>query len=120
MRSKKSGFTLLETLIAILLLSVSITALIWALNAGLFASMDADNVDLALNIAQARLEEIKNTTYPSIVSVAKAAVPGVNGFQQSINVTPINANLKQSDVTVYWSPQGVETNVSLSTYVANN
>ena len=120
MRFKKNGFTLLEVLLAILLLSIGATALIWALNAGLFASLDADNVDLALNIAQAKMEEVKNTSYSSIASAAKAAVPGVNGFQQSVNVIVIYTDLKQVDVTVYWSPQGVETNVSLSTYVANS
>ena len=117
MRSNKSGFTLLETLIAILLLSIGATALIWAFSAGLFASTDADNVDLALNVAQAKMEEIKNTAYSSIVSVAKAASPGVSGFQQSVNMTVLYTGLKQVDVTVYWSPQGVETNVSLSTYI---
>ena len=120
MRSNKSGFTLLETLIAILLLSIGATALIWAFSAGLFASTDADNVDLALNVAQAKMEEIKNTSYSGIASAAKAAVPGVSGFQQSVNVTVVYTGLKQVDVTVYWSPQGVETNISLSTYIANS
>ena len=108
-----------ETLIAAMLLSVGATALIWALSAGLFASTDVDNVDLALNIAQAKMEEIKNAGYPSIAIAPKAAVPGVSGFQQSVNVTVIYTDLKQVDVTVYWSPRGAETNVSLSTYIAN-
>ena len=119
MRITKNGFTLLEIMLAVLILAISMVGLIWAINAGIFSSTDIDNVDLALNVAQSKMEEIKNTSYSSIASAVKSAVPGISGFQQSVNVTNVYTNLKQVDVTVYWSTRGAETNVSLSTYVAN-
>ena len=68
---------------------------------------------------KAKMEEMRNTSFADIISAAKAAVPGFSGFQQSVTVTVIYADLKQVDVAVFWTPQNTETSISLSTYVAN-
>lgn len=130
---KKNGFTLLEVLLATLLLAAGIVPLIWAFNTGMlsatnagilpngstFISSDVESIDLAVNLAQAKMEEIKNKTFSSIAGESKAAVPNFGSYNQSVMVTSIDANLKQVDVTVYWTTQGKEISLTLSTYAAN-
>lgn len=129
MRFRKNGFTLLEVLMAIILLVVGIVPLIWAFNAGMFSatnagtfvSSDVESVDLALDLAQAKMEEIKNTTFSNVASISKAAVPNFGSYNQSVTATFVYdlVNIKQVDVTVYWTTQGKEISLTLSTYVAN-
>ena len=130
---RKNGFTLFETLLAVILLAAGIVPLIWAFNAGMFSatnagklanasqftSSDVESVDLALDLAQAKMEEIKNTAFASIASVSKAAVSNFGSYNQSVTVTSVYTDLKQVDVTIYWTTQGKEINITLSTYVAN-
>ena len=117
--SRKAGFTLIESMIAAVIFTVAIIAIIWALNAGIFAVSDVENVRSALNLAQAKMEEVKSTAYPSVVSQSKAVVPGFASFQQQVAVTTVQTDLKQVVVTVYWTVKGSETNSALTTLAAN-
>lgn len=58
------GFTLLEIIIATVLLTIGVIALSQAFSTGMLASTDTENVDLALNIAQAKMEEL---TFPTLI-----------------------------------------------------
>ena len=115
----KRGFILLEVMIAAVVFTVAIIALVWALNAGIFAVSDAENVKSALNLAQAKMEEVKGSTYANILNQSKAAVPGFVVFQQQVAVTTVQTDLKQVVVTVYWTTKGSETNIALTTLAAN-
>ncbi len=116
-RSKSAGFTLLEVIIAALILSIGIMALAQAFNLGLLASTDVEGIDLALNIAQARIEQIKNTAFASIVS--SPSTPDSNFSNYNVTVTVTGVNPKQVVVTVSWNVKGGSTNVALTTLVAN-
>lgn len=113
------GFTLIEAMIAAVILTVGVIAIIWALNAGIFAVSDVENVKSALNLAQAKMEEVKGSTYANILNQAKAAVPGFAAFQQQVAVTILQTDLKQVIVTVYWTVKGSETSIALTTLAAN-
>ena len=129
MKFTDKGFTLLEMLLAILLLTIGIVAVAQAFSAGMYSSTnagtfiasDAESVDLALNIAQAKMEEIMNTSFAGIAAVPKAAVSGFGSYSQKVDVTLAGngTDLKKVDVTVYWTTRNGDTNISLSTYVAN-
>ena len=114
----KRGFTLLEVLISIVILTIGVVSIIWAFNTGMFASTDIENVDLALNLAQERMEYIKDTGY-AFTGDTKASVSGFSAFQRQATVTMLQPNLKQIDVTVYWQMKGSETSITLTTYIAN-
>lgn len=115
----KRGFTILEVMIAAVIFTVAIVPIIWALSAGVFAVSDMENVKCALNLAQAKMEEMKSTTFANIASQAKAAVPGFAAFNQQMAVTSVQTDLKQVVVTVYWTVKGSETNIALTTLAAN-
>ena len=63
---KNKGFSLLETLMALVIISACIGAIITAYNTGIFLSHDIENMDKAINIAREQMENIKNMTYKEL------------------------------------------------------
>lgn len=127
------GFTLLEVIIATVILTVGVVALMWAFSAGMFATTDVENVDLALNIAQAKMEyvfnDLKNTDLESLnVSNYESANSGADtvftDFTLTVDLTDQNhphQDLFKVDVTVTWDVRGDadSTSITLSTLVAD-
>lgn len=126
----KKGFTLLEVLITIIILTIGVIALTSAFSSGILAATDAENVDLALNIAQAKMEEIKNAGYASLADSGPAAADtDPNSPLSRFDVTVdagVPADPRQVDVTVEWEAQsGVKhgqipsVSITLTTQLAN-
>lgn len=118
MKFKKYGFTLLEVMIAVVLLAGGFIAIASAFNAGILASADVENVDLALNIAQAKMEEIKNTGFAGLADSGPAADPDFANFNVTVNVAE-GQDPMQVDVVVAWNVLGGSTNVTLTTLAAD-
>jgi prepilin-type N-terminal cleavage/methylation domain-containing protein len=118
MGEAENGFTLLEVLIAIIVFTVGIIIIIMAFTSGLFASSDVENVDLALNIAQAKMEEVKNTPFASLADSGPAPDPDFSNFNISVNINE-GQNPMQVDVTVSWNTKGGQSDITLTTLVAN-
>lgn len=116
-RSRKA-FTLLEVLITVAIFATGVVVILWALGTGLFARSDIENVARALNISQAKLEEIKNATFGNINNSGPVPDAVFSTFNTTVNVSN-NTNIKQVDVTVSWPTRGGDANVSLTTLVAN-
>ena len=114
----KRGITLLEILIATVILTIGVTAVIWAFNTGIFASSDVENMDLALNIAQAKMEEIKNTDFVNLSDSAPSADANFPRFSVTVNVAE-SQNPKRVDVTVTWDAKGGSTGFTLTTLIAD-
>ncbi len=119
-RSTKKGFTLLEILLALVLFGAGVVGI-----AGLFAyaldsSLDAEYTETAVALAQARMEEVKNITYASIASEAKAQVAGFALFQRQVAVIENPTDLKQVTITVYWQFKDKEASEQLVMYVSKN
>lgn len=112
------GFTLLEVLITVIILTVGIVAILWAFSAGMYATTDIENVDLALNIAQAKMEEIKNTPFANLQDYGPTADPNFANFNVSVNVAEGQSPM-QVDVTVAWQVKGGQTSISLTTLITN-
>ena len=112
------GFTLLEVLIATIIFTVGVIAIMWAFSSGMFASSDVENVDLALNIAQAKMEEIKNTAFGSLADSGPTADANFPRFSTTVNVAE-GQNPMQVDVTVAWNVKGGQTNIALTTLVTD-
>lgn len=116
-RSRSQGFTLLEILVTLIVLAIGGAALSEAFSTGVLSSTDVENVDLALNIAQAKLEEIRNTSFASIASSGPTADPNFSNFNVTAAVS--GTDPKQVDVTVEWNVKGGSESVALTTLVSN-
>ena len=120
-RVANCGFTLLEILITIVILTVGIVIIVGLFGTGLVSSFDAENTTIAMNLAQRRMEEVRNLNFTTgIVDEAKAEIDGFPGFQREVEVTEPETDLKEVRVTVYWTCKGEEVSVPLVTYISKN
>lgn len=103
---------------AVILLTVGVIAITGAFSSGIYAAADSENTALALNIAQAQMEQIKNTPFASLASSGPTADAVFPRFSVTVNVGA-GPDPKQVDVTVSWSVKGGQANVALTTLVAN-
>src|SRR3990167_1327300 len=78
--SRNKGFTLLEVMMAVVLMVSGFLSLSWAMSVGLFAGGDNENTLIAINLAQEKMEEIRNKSYANALNEAKAAVSGFSSF----------------------------------------
>ena len=121
MMRPKSGFTLLEILITLIIFVLGVVAITGLFGTGLVSSADAEDTAIAMNLAQRRMEEIRNLDFDTgIVSEAKAAVNDFPRFQREVVVTEPETDLKQVVVTAYWAFKNDEVSVSLETYISKN
>ena len=104
------------------LFAVGTVAVVEVLHRAQAGGADGENVLIATHLAQRRLEELRNTAYGSLADESKASVASPSGysrFSRQVTITTPYANLKQILVTVYWTPPGGETSVTLQTYRSN-
>ena len=113
MRSE-TGFTLIEILIALLVLGVGLIATMAYMPAGLVASRKAADINKAAMLARGVFAEVKAVSETSISSADALDTAGVftaaadyPGYAYSVDVNPKNAaQLKTITVTVQWTFKG--------------
>lgn len=119
---KARGFTLLEIILAILLLATGIAAATFMFGRGLYGTTDAEAVQTAVALAQEKMEDLRGTSFGSIASEARGPVSGWTGYEREVTVSQpagTNGDFKQVVATVYWTVTGGELSSSLTSYVAN-
>ncbi len=101
---KSKGFSLLELLIALVILSISILAL-----SGLMTTTTKNNafgghITEATTLAQDKLEELRASPWTNIVgnSDTVSGSTGIN-YNRICEVTNLAPNLKQVQVTIRWT-----------------
>jgi type IV pilus assembly protein PilV len=101
---KSGGFTLIEILIAMVILSISLLAL-----AGLMATTTQNtslggHITEAATFAQDRLEQFRVTQWVNIVTGTDTTPPGSTGivYTRSWNVVD-NGNIKTITITISWT-----------------
>lgn len=121
-KQRQKGFTLIELMMAILLLVGGIASATLLFGRGMFATTDVESMEQAVALAQEKIENLRGTAFASVANEPKAAISGWTGFSREVVVTQpagTNSAFKQVVVTVYWTPGDAEISTSLTTYVAN-
>jgi len=115
----EGGFTLLEVLAAALIFSIGVVALLGAFNSGIFASGNIELAESALNLAQEKMELIKNSTYANISNETETVIAGFPMFERVVTVVGLNESLKQADVAVSWEARPGQDSVILTTLITD-
>jgi prepilin-type N-terminal cleavage/methylation domain-containing protein len=131
----KQGFTLIELLIAIILAATGLMVLMQLMGVAIFADSNIEYSLTALNLANEKLEELKDDGYshanldPASSPFTEASISGFDFVDQRLwTVDYIDANLSTSvsdtglkDVTVevQWSQKGGTQSVAVETLIAD-
>ncbi len=120
MRTKR-GVTLIELVIALVLMTIGTTSLIHVLSMGIFADSNLEQSIIALNLANEKMEEIKDTAFGSISSDSETGSEiGFASFDDRIvTVTNTQSDLKDVEVGVRWTEKGGQQSVAVRTYIAD-
>jgi type II secretion system protein I len=117
---KSKGFTLLEVLLVLIILTAVLVPLLQVLSSGLLASDEVKNTNTAAILAQKKLEELRDTSFTSISSEAKTTIASYPAYSRQVIVSTPQTDLKDIQVIVFWRPgTGVETSVSIETLISN-
>lgn len=120
MRNKEEGFTLLEIILALAVFSASIIAVMRVFSIGIALSGEVEDMSLALNLAQKKMEEIKNTPFANIISSGPVPADSTAPFSRfNVRVDTTGVNPKQINATVSWNVKGGTTGITLTTLRTN-
>lgn len=124
MKSKRQGFTLVELLIAIILAASGLMVLIQLMGIAIFADSDIEYSLIALNLANEKLEELKDDGYSHAnLNTGTHTESSISGFDfvddRIVTVSEVNTDLKDVQVEVRWTQKGGQQSVNVRTYIAN-
>ncbi len=120
MRNVRQGFTLIELLIAIILATGGLMVLMQLMSVAIFADSDLEYSLISLNLANEKLEELKDSDYSSVTSATESSISGFSWVDDRIvTVSEVDTDLKDVQVEVRWTQKGGQQSVNVRTYIAN-
>jgi len=119
---EREGFTLLEVLIAIVILSVGLLGMA-SLTVGILKGNKLSNdLSKATVLAQDKMEDIRRTGYTGVTNEIKAELPTPdNEYKREVTVTADSpaTNMKSISVKIYWGGSSKEDHdVEIETILA--
>ena len=116
-----AGFTLLETMLALGVLSISLLALAGLQVTAIRGNILSQNITTAVSVAEKKIEELKNTPYANIAAESATQVSASNmNFTQQVTVTnnsPLT-NTKTVSVLVTWKDKAKTHTVPITVIIA--
>ncbi len=131
----KQGFTLIEILIAIILVATGLMVLMQVMSVAIVADSDLEYSLIALNLANEKLEELKDDDYddpnldPASSPFTEASISGFDFVDQrqwtvdyvdaNLNTSVSDTGLKDVTVEVQWTQKGGTQSVSVETLIGD-
>ncbi len=119
---KKGGFTLLEVMVAVVILGFGLLAIMHLFPIGLRASKISWDTTVATFLAQQKMEELRDTKYANIgdsLPTGTFDLPFDN-FRWTKSVSEVESDrLTKVMIEVSYSPYGQGRKVKLVTFIAN-
>lgn len=122
-KNKQEGFTIIELLFSLALVAVMLVLYQVSLNTLKLNEVVRDR-EIALRIAQNKMEELRNTSYnslPSSGTFADSLLTSLPSSSGNITVSDYDENIKQVSVIVQWHRPGTQStsNVTLTTLIVS-
>ena len=118
--STKTGFTLLELLLSIVLLVVGTLATLRMFGLGMVSDSDIEHSTVALALAQGEMETIKNaSSWSAIDSFASPSTNLGGAFPDFNQEVIVSGNPKNVQVIEYWNSPGGVQNLELDTLLTD-
>ena len=119
---KLSGFTLIEILIALAILTVALVSVAKFQSSGIKENVVSQQRSLATFLAESKLEELHNTNFAIITNGSDVKVDDPNNpkvtYTRQWTVTSTTADTKTVAITISWNDnEGNPSNLDLSTTI---
>ncbi len=107
----RHGMTLVEVLVAVVILSFALLAYLTLIQASDTGLSDGNEFTLASQAAGSRIAQDQGLGYSGLTSgTTTTAVAGLSNGQMTVVIGPLDGNsanvgIKQIDITVAWSPR---------------
>lgn len=118
----KNGMTLIEVMIAIVILMVVSLAVMQTALVGMNTNLQNSLRDEAVNVADQRMNELRNMPFDSIAlgthveaGIVKASRASNVTYTPTRAITQINADMKQITMSIAWSYRGKNYTHSVTT-----
>lgn len=95
----KSGFTLLEVLVAVVILGSTLAVLLGTVNRNLVLASDSKNLSIARMLAQNKISEVELAGYPSDTN-EEGEYEDFPGFKWYLSVVPLNISSLETDIKI--------------------
>lgn len=118
---RRSGFTLLEMILVLVVITIALFPLIESFSSGIRASKTASDTNTAIELAQQKMEQLQSVPFASLSSSSEAlgTIAEYPTFSREAIVTEPSTNLKEVTVNVYWR-SGISTDqFGISSYFVN-
>jgi type IV pilus assembly protein PilV len=116
----EDGFTLLEIMITLVILSLALVALAGLQISAIRGNAFSKRMTTAVSIGEARLEQLKNTSYANIQSESPTQVTESNmNFTRQVTITNNSPlpNTRTVNITVTWKQGSKSYTVPISTII---
>ncbi|HBY56437.1 MAG TPA: hypothetical protein DEG96_01010 [Candidatus Atribacteria bacterium] len=113
------GFTLIELMIAVVILALAIFGIFHAYSVGFMGMADARDRTVAVNYLQQALEDVKNTDFEKISTTSSKVSDGNKEYRIDIILTDETSNLKKVYAMVTWIDRNGNTKKVDSTLSIN-
>ena len=114
---KRSGFTLLEMILVLVVITVALFPLIASFSSGIRASKMASDTNIAIELAQEKMEQLKSVPFGALSSSSEAlgTIAGYSNFSREAIVETPQPNYSVVTVNVYW-----KSGIGTDTYDINS
>jgi type IV pilus assembly protein PilV len=122
--SSQKGFTLVEFLIAMVIVSVALLGLLQSVNYSIEHNMVTKLRDDAVRLADERMAVMKSNSFDAIEPVVKSELVELNvwntkkKYSIGTTVTANSANLKNIEIDITWSYKGKNYSHAITSLVA--
>ncbi|MGH7681646.1 MAG: type IV pilus modification PilV family protein [Candidatus Eiseniibacteriota bacterium] len=116
MKRDDAGFTMVELMVAILLIAIGILPVAMVQSRSTRDVVATGQSTRALSIAQDRMEVTRTSGFSAAI-VDSGVVTG--GFTWKTNLTNMSTTLKRVDVTVSWTSRGAAQSLQISDLISD-
>jgi prepilin-type N-terminal cleavage/methylation domain-containing protein len=119
-KKRQRGYTLVEMVSVVVIVGASLAAILQMFELGLVSDKVVRWRTKAMDLAHAQMELEWATPYAEVASKSRADVPGFADYDVAVAVTTPQTNLKQIQVTVFWTGlSNTESSIAITSYRAN-
>ena len=114
----QKGFSLIELMVAVVILALAIFGIFHAYSAGFMGMADARDRTVATNYMREAMEDVKNMDFEKITTTTKSVINANKKYRIDVNFSIESANLKKISTMVSWDDRnGIRKTVESSMLV---